>query len=210
MAVKLRHLNFPSLSDDNVLVDYKPKRKVKNLIFASSDDAVTVNGEFQSPGSDTDATDLEKMRVKLNRPLVDDVDFCDDLLQSLYDAARVFELEIKEQNSLSRVSLFSIVRSRPKCVGKDTVISGCCVLLIASCNLLRLSALLESLIREKVSVKQPKAYDWFWSKQVPAVVASFIKKFEGSEKNMSGGLSCTSEVSLLMLALTCNMYCCNH
>jgi hypothetical protein len=93
-------------SDDNVLVDYKPKRKVKNLLFASSDDAVTVNGEFQSQGSDTDATDLEKMRVKLNRQLVDDVD---GLLQSLYDAARVFELEIKEENSLSRVSLFSTV-----------------------------------------------------------------------------------------------------
>jgi hypothetical protein len=91
------------------LVDYKPKRKVKNLLFASSDDSVTVNSEFQSQGSDTDATDLEKMRVKLNRPLVDDVDFCDGLLQSLYDAARVFELEIKEQNSLSRVSLFSTV-----------------------------------------------------------------------------------------------------
>jgi hypothetical protein len=96
-------------SDDNVLVDYKPKRKVKNLLFASSDDSVTVNSEFQSQGSDTDATDLEKMRVKLNRPLVDDVDFCDGLLQSLYDAARVFELEIKEENSLSRVSLFSTV-----------------------------------------------------------------------------------------------------
>ncbi|WJX84860.1 hypothetical protein P8452_67387 [Trifolium repens] len=272
MAVKLRHLNFPSLSssnslfskdqrnvdtrllnlhcqmlnegrsskkscllhhdlymnwnsDDNVLVDYKPKRKVKNLLFASSDDSVTVNSEFQSQGSDTDATDLEKMRVKLNRPLVDDVDFCDGLLQSLYDAARVFELEIKEENSLSRVSLFSTVwfgvdqNAWEKTLSYQAAVYSLLqaasefssqsderdknVNVFVQRSLLRLSALLESLIREKLSAKQPKAYDWFWSKQVPAVVASFIKKIEGSEKNMCGGLSCTSEVSLLMLALTC-------
>ncbi|WJX79541.1 hypothetical protein P8452_62653 [Trifolium repens] len=204
------------------LVDYKPKRKVKNLLFASSDDAVTVNGEFQSQGSDTDATDLEKMRVKLNRQLVDDVD---GLLQSLYDAARVFELEIKEQNSLSRVSLFSTVwfgvdrnaweKTLPYQAAVYSLLQAASefssqrderdknVNVFVQRSLLRLSALLESLIREKLSAKQPKAYDWFLSKQVPAVVASFIKKFEGSEKNMCGGLSCTSEVSLLMLALTC-------
>lgn len=108
------HALFWNLTSDNVLVDYRnfslkfyrPKRKVKNLLFVSSDEGVSVNED--SDGSSTsNNTDLEKMRVKLNRPLVED-DFCDRLLQCLYDAARVFELEIKEQNSLSRQSWFSI------------------------------------------------------------------------------------------------------
>ncbi|KAL1319277.1 hypothetical protein AAHE18_15G266700 [Arachis hypogaea] len=25
----------------------------------------------------------------------------------------------------------------------------------------------------------PEAYEWFWSEQVPAIVASFVNKFEG-------------------------------
>lgn len=53
------------------------------------------------------------------------------------------------------------------------------VLMLHCSSLLRLSAPLESLIREKLSAKQPEAHDWFWSDQVPAVVTSFINKFEG-------------------------------
>lgn len=101
-------------NSENVLVGYRkysmtscrPRRKVKSLLFASSDDGVTVNEDSQDSSS-SNATDLEKIRVTLNRPLVNDEDFCDGLLQSLYDAARVFELEIKEQNSLSRLPWFS-------------------------------------------------------------------------------------------------------
>ncbi|KAJ1389793.1 Tetratricopeptide-like helical domain superfamily [Sesbania bispinosa] len=80
----------------------KPKSRLNNLFFASADDGVTVNGNPQASSS----TDLEKMRLKLNSSLVDE-DFCDGLLQYLYDAARVFELAIKEQNSCSRLSWFS-------------------------------------------------------------------------------------------------------
>ncbi|KEH24161.1 uncharacterized protein [Medicago truncatula] len=224
------HALFWNLTSDNVLVDYRnfslkfyrPKRKVKNLLFVSSDEGVSVNED--SDGSSTsNNTDLEKMRVKLNRPLVED-DFCDRLLQCLYDAARVFELEIKEQNSLSRQSWFSIAwfgvdriawektlsyqaavysllqaasEFSSQSDGKDKNVN-----VFVQRSLLRLSAPLESIIREKLSAKQPKAYEWFWSKQVPAVVASFINKFEGSRKNMGGGLSSASDVSLLMLALT--------
>lgn len=99
-------------NSENVLVGYRkyscrPKRKVKNLLFVASDDGVTVNEDSQDSSS-SNATDLEKIKVKLNRPLVNDEDFCEGLLQSLYDAARVFELEIKEQNSLSRLPWFSM------------------------------------------------------------------------------------------------------
>lgn len=70
--------------------------------FASSDDGATVNGSPQAGTS----TSLEKLRVKLDRSLEDE-DFYDGLVQALYDAARVFELVIKEHKSFSRVSWFS-------------------------------------------------------------------------------------------------------
>ncbi|KAI5425391.1 uncharacterized protein LOC127125609 isoform X2 [Lathyrus oleraceus] len=218
-------------NSENVLVGYRkysltscrPRRKVKSLLFASSDDGVTVNEDSQDSSS-SNATDLEKIRVKLNRPLVNDEDFCDGLLQSLYDAARVFELEIKEQNSLSRLpwfstnwfgvdriawektlsyqaAVYSLLQAASEVSsqsdGRDKNVN-----VFVQRSLLQLSAPLESLIKEKLSAKQPKAYDWFWSKQVPAVVASFINKIEGSGKDICGGLSSASDVSLLMLALT--------
>jgi hypothetical protein len=72
------------------------------LPFATSDDGMTVNG---TPQADTSAN-LEKMRVKLNSSLEDE-NFYDGLVQALYDAARVYELAIKEHKSHSRVSWFS-------------------------------------------------------------------------------------------------------
>ncbi|KAF7818818.1 LETM1 and EF-hand domain-containing protein anon-60Da, mitochondrial [Senna tora] len=208
----------------------KPRRRVYLFPFASADDGVTVNGSPQAKTS----TDLEKMRVKLNKSLEDE-DFCDGLLQSLYDATRVFELAIKEQSLHSRASWFSTawlgidqnawakelsyqaavysllqaaseISSRSDCGDRN-------VNELVQRSLLRLSAPLESLIREKLSAKKPEAYEWFWSDQVPAVVTSFINKFEGSTcftastslsgKNMSLGLSSGRDVSLLMLSLTC-------
>ncbi|RDX75516.1 hypothetical protein CR513_44590, partial [Mucuna pruriens] len=79
--------------------------------------------------------------------------------------------------------------------------------------LLRLSVPLEGLIGEKLSTKQPEAYEWFRSKQVPAVVTSFVNKFEGdslitaastlSGKNLSLDLKSPNNASFLILALTC-------
>lgn len=104
----IRHALLPN--DDRGLVGYsnyyvtfsKPRRRACFFPFASADDGVTVNGSPQAKTS----TDLEKMRVKLNRSLEDE-DFCDGLLQSLYDATRVFELAIKEQRLFLRASWFS-------------------------------------------------------------------------------------------------------
>lgn len=81
---------------------YKARRRTYLLPSASSDDGVTVNGSPQAKTS----TDLEKMRIKLNKSLEDE-DIFDGLLQSLYDASRVFELAIKEQSLFSRASWFS-------------------------------------------------------------------------------------------------------
>ncbi|KAI6696472.1 hypothetical protein NL676_016591 [Syzygium grande] len=80
-------------------------------------------------------------------------------------------------------------------------------------SLLRQFAPLESTIRDKLSTKQAEIYDWFWSEQVPAVVTSFVNYFEGdsrytaatavSGKGLQSRSGNTSDISLLMLALTC-------
>ncbi|KAI4348928.1 hypothetical protein L6164_009589 [Bauhinia variegata] len=215
---------------ENRLVAYrKPRRTVYILPFASADDGVTVDGDSLT----SDSTDLVKIGVKLNKSLEDE-DFCDGLLQSLHDAARVFELAIKEHKTFSRLSWFSAAwlgidqnawvkelsyqaavyallqaASEISCRsdGRDENIS-----VFVQTSLLKLSTPLESLIREKILAKLPEAYEWFWSEQVPAIVASFVNKFEGDARfiaatslsaNMSIVLSSASDPSLLMLALTC-------
>lgn len=78
-------------------------RRIDRLLpLASADDGVTVNGSPQASTSN----DVEEMRYKLNQSLQDE-DYNTGLVQLLHDAARVFELAIKEQSSLSKISWFS-------------------------------------------------------------------------------------------------------
>ncbi|CAJ2672758.1 unnamed protein product [Trifolium pratense] len=206
----------------------KTGRSVHLLPFATSDDGTTVNGSSQA---DTSAN-LEKMRVKLNSSLEEE-NFYDGLVQALYDAARVYELAIKEHKSHSRVSWFStawlgvdqtawvkalscqaavysLLHAASEISSRDDSRDRN-VNVFVQRSLLRLSAPLESLIREQLSAKQPEVYEWFWSEQVPAVVTSFVNKFEGDGRftssialyEKSKGSSSASDVSLLLLALTC-------
>lgn len=86
--------------------DFLSLRKLRRMghlsTLASSDDEITVNGSLQAGTSDGD---VENMRAKLNLTLQGE-DCNDGLVQSLHDAARVFELAIKECSS-SRVSWFT-------------------------------------------------------------------------------------------------------
>ncbi len=50
------------------------------------------------------------------------------------------------------------------------------------CSLLRQTAPLESLIRDKLSAKQTEAYEWFFSEQVPVLVTSFVNYLEGDAR----------------------------
>lgn len=75
---------------------------VKLSPLASTDDGITVNGKPQASSSN----DLEEMRVKLDQSLQGE-DSRSGLIQSLHDAARVFELAIKEHSALSRSPWFS-------------------------------------------------------------------------------------------------------
>lgn len=72
------------------------------LLAASSDDGVAVNGTPQPRASD----DVEEMRAKLSGSLQDEYN-CDELIQSLHDAARSFELALKKKISSSKLPWFS-------------------------------------------------------------------------------------------------------
>ncbi|XP_073309736.1 uncharacterized protein [Primulina huaijiensis] len=199
------------------------------LPFASADDGVTVNGNSQARTSDN----LEEMRYKLNQSLQDE-DYNTGLVQLLHDSARIFELAIKEQSSLSKTSWFS-----PTWLGVDknawakvlsyqaSVYSLLCaaneissrgdgryrdINVFVQRSLSRQSAPLENVIREKLA-KQAGVFDRFWSEQVPTAVTSFVGYFEKDKcfaavtlvyrKDLSSNSGNSSDISLLMLALSC-------
>ncbi|XP_031266218.1 uncharacterized protein LOC116124635 isoform X2 [Pistacia vera] len=224
-------LNHHLVGCRKIFANYCKSRRMGHfLLLASSDDGVTVNGSPQASTS----TNVEELRVKLNQSLQGN-DYCDGLVQSLHDAARVFELAIKEQGSLSNLpwlstawlgvdrnawikalsyqaSAYSLLQaaseisSRGDDRDRDTYV-------FVQRSLLRQSAPLESLIRDKLSAKQPEAYEWFWSELIPVVVTSFVNYFEEDQrfaaataltgKGLSLGSGNASDISLLMLALTC-------
>lgn len=205
------------------------RRMDRLLPFASADDSVTVNGSSQARTSD----DVEEMRYKLNQSLLDE-DYNAGLVQLLHDSARIFELAIKEQSSLSKTSWFSAtwlgvdenawakvlsyqasvysllraaneISSRGD--GRDRDIN-----VFVQRSLSRQSAPLENVIREKLLAKQAAVFDRFWSEQVPTVVTSFVDYFEKDKrfaatavyrKDLSSNSGNSSDISLLMLALSC-------
>ncbi|KAK7847588.1 hypothetical protein CFP56_006465 [Quercus suber] len=212
------------------LTFHKSRRMAQHRPLASADDGVTVNG---SPPAST-SSDVEEMRVKLNQSLQAE-DNSDGLVQTLHEAARIFELAIKEQGSLSKISWFAAawlgvdrnawVKSVSYQASVYSLLQAASEIssrgdhrdrdinLIVQRSLLRQSAPLESLIRDKLSAKQPEAPEWFFSEQVPVVVTSFVDYFEGDArftaatavcgKGTSLGSGNASDVSVLMLALTC-------
>ncbi|KAG5253065.1 LETM1 and EF-hand domain-containing protein [Salix suchowensis] len=225
-------LNYQLVGYKKLNLAYRKTRKMDcPYPLVSADDGVTVNG---SPSAST-SSDVEEMGLKFNHSLLGD-DSTDKLVQSLHDAARVFEVAIKEQDSLSKfswlstawlgvdrnawvktlcyeASVYSLLQAAHEISfqgdGRDRDVN-----IFVQRSLLRQSAPLESLIRDKLSAKQPEAYEWFWSKQVPMVAASFFNYLEEDLSITSGtavfanGLSSISsngsDISLLLLALTCN------
>lgn len=81
---------------------YKSRRTMQPFLLASAEDGVAVNGSSQSRASD----DVEEMRSKLTGSLHDEYN-CDELIQSLHDAARTFELALKKKISSSKLPWFS-------------------------------------------------------------------------------------------------------
>ncbi|CAN0847198.1 hypothetical protein LINGRAHAP2_LOCUS4844 [Linum grandiflorum] len=209
--------------------DYCTRRRLGHLLpCRSSDDSVTVNG---SPTVSTSG-EVEEIRMKLNRSLQGE-DQGDKLVQALHDAARAFELAIKERGLISKFSWFSTawlggdgsawLKTLSYQAAVYSLLQAACdissqssggdkdINIFAQRSLLRLSAPLETLIREKLSAKQLEAGEWFWVEQIPLVVTSFINYFEGDPRftaatAMSGkGMYLSSDcgTELLLLALTC-------
>lgn len=96
-------LNLRAVGHRKCYLNFRKARRMGNLVpLASADDGVTVNGIPQASTS----RDVEAIKVKLNQSLNGE-DSSDGLVQFLHDAARVFELAIKEQGSFSKLSWFS-------------------------------------------------------------------------------------------------------
>ncbi|GER29043.1 LETM1-like protein [Striga asiatica] len=251
---------------------HKLRRIDRLLPLASADDGVTVNSKPQARTGD----EIGGKRYKLDESLKDE-DYSTGMVQLLHDAARVFELAIKEQSSASKTSWFStawlgvdrnawakalsyqaqnlnfknsfscaILLSRflkysllqqrwiktaavysllqaaseisSRGDGRDRDINVFVqrrniTLLFHYCSISRQSSPLESVINDKLLDKQPEAYDWFWSEQIPAVVTSFVNYFDKEKrfapanavyrKGLSAVSGNSSDISLLLLALSC-------
>ncbi|XP_051150391.1 uncharacterized protein LOC127264873 [Andrographis paniculata] len=212
-------------------INFRKSRMVDSFLsLSSSDDGMAVNASHQARTQE----DVDEIRYKLNQSLQDG-DCNTRLVQLLHDAARVFELEIKQQSSLSKKSWFSknwlgvdkhawvkplsyqaAVLSQllaaseisSRGYGRDRDIN-----VFVQRSLSRQSAPLESAIRDKLLSEQPDCFDWFWSEQIPAVVASFVEHFE-KEQRFSSATALyikgspsrpgnSSDVSLLILSLSC-------
>ncbi|CAH2073892.1 unnamed protein product [Thlaspi arvense] len=177
----------------------KSRRTMQRFLLASADDGVAVNGSPQSRASE----DVEDMRAKLTGSLQDEYN-CDELIQSLHDAARTFELALKKKISSSKLPWFSAawlgvdrnawvktfsyqaavysllqaaneVSSRGNNRDKDLNV-------FVQRSLSRQAGPLDSMMRDKLSSSHPEANEWFWSDQVPSVVTSFVNCFEGDQR----------------------------
>ncbi|KAL0842704.1 hypothetical protein Bca101_015949 [Brassica carinata] len=179
---------------------YKSQRRMQPFLRASSDDGVAVNGTPQSRASDDD---VEEMRAKLSGSLQDEYS-CGELIQSLHDAARSFELALKKKISSSKLPWFSAAWlgvDRNAWVKTFSYQASVYSLLQAAIevssrgnnrdedlnvfvqrSLSRLAAPLDSMMREKLSSSHPEANEWFWSDQVPPAVTSFVSCFEGDQR----------------------------
>nr|GMC84408.1 uncharacterized protein LOC109149932 isoform X2 [Ipomoea batatas] len=238
VRVRVSLLQMEYIDISHILPDFRKhcikirkSRKIKHLLpFASAEDGVTVNQSSKACTS----TEIEEMRMKLDLSLQSE-DNSSGLLQSIHDAARLFELGIKQQGSLSSMSWFSTawlgvdntawvkvlsyqasvysllqaandVSSRGD--GRDKDIN-----VFIQQSVLKQTAPLESVIRDKLLAKQPEAYEWFWSEQIPTVVATFVNYFESDQRfvaatavtgiGVSSSPDNTSDVTLLMLVVSC-------
>lgn len=224
------HTKLYLLQGGNRDLNPRTSRILHLLPFASAEDGVSVNGSSRP----TTSSDMEEMRLKLDISLQGE-DNGSGLVQSLHDAARVIELGLRQQGSLSRVSWFSTAwlgGDRTIWIKELSYQASVYSLLQAAIEILsrgderdndiniftqrslsRQSAPLESLIRDSLLAKQPEAYDWFWSEQIPVVVTTFVNYFEKdlrfaaataeTRKQTSLSPRNASDVSLLMLALSC-------
>lgn len=81
---------------------YQARRIKHNILLASTDDSIIINGTPYTPFG----TEVEEMRLKLDEYFQGD-SIGSGLVQSIHDAARAIELAIQRQTLSSRSSWFS-------------------------------------------------------------------------------------------------------
>ncbi|EFH47464.1 hypothetical protein ARALYDRAFT_487429 [Arabidopsis lyrata subsp. lyrata] len=208
---------------------YKSRRTMQSFLLASAEDGVAVNGGSQSTPSD----DVEEMRAILSGSLQDEYS-CGELIQSLHDAARTFELALKEKISSSRLPWFSAAWlgvDRNAWVKTFSYQASVYCLLQAANevssrgnnrdddlnvfvqrSLSRQAAPLDCMMRDKLSSSHPEANEWFWSEQVPSAVTSFVNCFEGDQRFVSAtsvyvkgkSSAASNEIEVSLLMLVLN------
>uniref|UniRef100_A0A0D3EHF4 Uncharacterized protein n=2 Tax=Brassica oleracea var. oleracea TaxID=109376 RepID=A0A0D3EHF4_BRAOL len=164
--------------------------------LASADDVVAVNG---TPHSD----DVEEMGAKLSVSIQDEYN-CDELVQSLHDAAKTFELALLKKISSSKLPWFSsawlgvdrnawvktfsyqasvysllqaAIEVSSRGINRDEDLN-----VFVQRSLSRQAAPLDSVMRDKLSSSHPEANEWFWSDQVPSAVTSCVHCFERDQR----------------------------
>lgn len=169
------------------------------IVSAASEDGIAVN---RSSNANSEG-DLEKMRLKLNQSIRGE-DASNDLVQCLHDAARVFELAIENQGSLTQGPLFSKswlgidqnawVKTLSYQASVHALLQAASeiasrgdsrdreVNVFVQRSLLHQSSPLEKSIRDQLFSKDPVACEWFWSEQHPAVVTNFINILENDPR----------------------------
>ncbi|EOA29861.1 hypothetical protein CARUB_v10012955mg [Capsella rubella] len=206
------------------------KKRSQMLVLASAEDRVAINGTPQ-PRSNSNSREI---RASFTGS-VESENNCNGLLQSLHDAARTLELAVIEKISPSRFSWFSVtwLGADKNAWVKTLSYQASLYSLLQAVNeissrgiyrdedvnvfvqrsLSRQAALLENMMLDNLSSKHPKAYEWFWSEQIPSIVTYFVNYIEGDQrfvaatsvyaKGKSTAASNEVEVSLLMLVLNC-------
>ncbi|CAN6439136.1 unnamed protein product [Victoria cruziana] len=203
----------------------KARRMPVRIQSASSDDGLAVSGASAANPRD----DVEEMRVKLNQSLQDEGS-SDNLVQSIYDAARVFELAIKEHSPVSTIPWFSKawigvdknawIKTLSYQAAVHSLLQAACeiasrgdgrdrdVNLFVQRSLLRQSSPLESAITKELSAKDQLTNEWFWSQQNPTVMASYVNYFEATPRfaeatkvSKKGVSSCDTSADVSLLML---------
>ncbi|KAL5545784.1 hypothetical protein UlMin_005471 [Ulmus minor] len=206
-------------------------KRMKNRILplATGDDGVTLNGTARASSS----IDVKETSLKQNWSLNSDSDGLVQFLHETARGFELAIKEESPFSRLSwfstawlgvdrnawvkamsyQAAAFSLLQAANEIAsrgdGRDRDINT-----FVQRSLLRQSASLEGSMRDKLSNKQSEAYEWFWSEQIPMAVASFIDYIEEdtrftaatavSGNGLSAGSTKSTDVSLLMLALTCN------
>ncbi|CAH9063660.1 unnamed protein product, partial [Cuscuta europaea] len=205
---------------------HKSRKTKQHYSFASADDGVTLNERSNASVN----ADVEEMKLKLDLSIQTEEN-SSGLVQSIHDAARLIEHGIK-QRSLSRswfsfswlgidrtawvkvlsyqASVYSLLQATNELSSRGDGRGNDITVFIQRC-VLKQSSPLESVIRDELLAKQPAVYEWFWSEQIPTVVATFINYFGSNQhftsatsvtqKSVSSSAGSTSDVSLLMLVL---------